>query len=87
MAKFQTEEIDPLIVKKLNEFREIGMLFKTRNFFADYKVDIDSYQVHILKEGVEEVITKNIDRSFILKEMNEELNDARERARKAEEAE
>ncbi len=86
LAKLQTSEIDPLIVQKLNEFREIGLLFKTRNFFADYKVDIDSYHVHILKEDAEEVVTKNIDRSFILKEINEELHDARERARKAEEA-
>jgi len=87
LAKLKTDEIDPLITQKLKEFGEIGILLKTRYFFADYKVDIDSYHVHILKENAEEIKTENIERSFILKEINEELDNARDRARKVKEEE
>lgn len=81
MAKLKTDEIDPLIIQKNEEFKKIGLMFKVQDFFAVYKVEINSYEVHILKEGTDKLTVENIERSFILKEITEELDNDRARAR------
>ena len=76
------EEIDELESRKLKEFEEIGRLFKTRNFFGTYNRILDAFHIYILKEDYDEVDMANVDRAFVIKELNEELEHARDNARK-----
>ena len=74
-------EADELESKKLKEFQEIGTLFKTRNFFGTYNRIMDAFHIYILKEGHTDIDMANVERSFVIKELNEELEHARENAR------
>ncbi len=75
-------EADELESKKLKEFQEIGTLFKTRNFFGTYNKIMDAFHIYILKEDHTDIDMVNVERAFVIKEINEELDHARGNARK-----
>jgi len=75
------DEAKKLETEKLKEFREIGTLFKTRNFFGTYNKILDAFHIYILKEDCTDIDMANVERSFVIKELNEELKHARENAR------
>lgn len=76
------KDTDKFETRKLKEFEEIGRLFKTRNFFGTYNRILDAFHIYILKEDYDEVDMSNVDRAFVIKELNEELEHARDNVRK-----
>lgn len=74
-------EKDELESKKLKEFEEIGRLFKTRNFFGTYNKIMDAFHIYILKEFHTNIDMASVERAFVIKEINEELEHARDNAR------
>jgi len=75
-------EVDELESKKLKEFAEIVKLIKTRTVFGTYNPIIDAFHLYVLKLGVNDPDMKHVEKAFVIKELNEELEHARDNARK-----
>lgn len=72
---------DELESKKLKEFAEIVKLIKTRTVFGTYNPILDAFHLYVLKLGVNDPDMKHVEKAFVIKELNEELEHARDNAR------